>query len=75
MARFEFDKRAIKKLGDDAVTAYREILNEVAETHGGRPESEIRAALLAAARRKGVTIEPGDDAVKAISSNPDTRFT
>jgi hypothetical protein len=75
MARFEFDKRAIKKIGDDMTAAIREILNEVAETHGGRPEPEVRSALLAAARRKGVKYEPGDDAVKAISSNPETRFT
>jgi geranylgeranyl pyrophosphate synthase len=44
-----------------------QVINEVAQTHAGCSEDAVRAALVDAAEKIGVSYQPSDDIVSAIA--------
>jgi hypothetical protein len=74
MMRFEWNKKAIGEIKEGTAAALRDTANEVARTHSGRSKTTVRGALKAAAKRRGLRFEPGDDMVDAISKGTSVRF-
>ena len=72
MERFELNREHLKELGEEVARAVEEAANEVAHTHSGKPESEVRSALEAALANRGYShSEPPDEIVRQIAGgNP-----
>jgi hypothetical protein len=75
MSRFESNPAGIRRIGKDIAKAAAEAGSEVARSHSGKPEKEIRAALQAAMAKRGYErFEPPDEMVRRIASGNPRRF-
>jgi hypothetical protein len=75
MSRFEPNEKAIKQIGKDIAKAAADAGNEVAKSHSGKPEKEIRAALQGAMAKRGYErFEPPGDMLRRIAGGKPRRF-
>lgn len=69
--KIKLNHAGIDQLSQEATEVARSIITEVRSSHAGRPESEVRKALDAAAKKRGLRLRWSDEAVAAISSGDD----
>ena len=69
MSEFEWNPNAAKEIEKEVKEVVEESITEVAQTHSGKPKSEVRSALIAATKRRGLKFEPDDEIVSLISSD------
>ena len=67
-SRVELNLAAIEQIGREHTEMIRSVLNEVASTHSGQSENEIRGALRSAISRRGLRLEPSEEWVQAIAT-------
>jgi len=74
VVRFEPNEKGIKQIGEAVAKASAGAGNEVAKTHAGKSEDEVRSALKAAMEKRGYSrYEPPEGMVRQIANgNPPT---
>jgi hypothetical protein len=68
--RYESNRDFERRLRDALKGPIEQVINEVRQSHAGRSEDEVRAALIDAAEKQGVRYTPSDDIISAIAGAP-----